>query len=53
MKIISTVHKLLFFKTTDPLYLGHKDLKKKKKKESSYESKKKYLNIQATKILST
>ena len=51
MKIISTVHKLLFFKTTDPLYLGHKDLKKKKK--SSYESKKKYLNIQATKILST
>ena len=28
MKIISTVHKLLFFKITDPIYLGHKDLKK-------------------------
>ena len=28
MKITSTVHKLLFFKATDPIYLGHKDLKK-------------------------
>ena len=28
MKIISTVQKLLFFKTTDPVYLGHKNLKK-------------------------
>ena len=28
MKIISTVHKLLLFKKTDPIYLGHKDLKK-------------------------
>ena len=28
MKITSTVRKLLFFKTTDSMYLGHKDLKK-------------------------
>ena len=28
MKIISTVHKVLLFKTTDPIYLGLKDLKK-------------------------
>ena len=28
MKIISNPHKLLFFKTTDPIYLGHKDSKK-------------------------
>ena len=28
MKIISTAHKLLFFKTTNPAHLGHKDLEK-------------------------
>ena len=35
MKIISTVHKLLFFKAPNTIYLGHKDLKKIL---SSYES---------------
>ena len=28
MKIISAVHKLLFFKATNTIYFGHKDLKK-------------------------
>ena len=51
MKIISTVHKLLFFKTTEPTYLGHKDLKKHFK--ISHGKYKKYLNMQTTKILST
>ena len=50
MKVISTVHKLLFFKTADLYTL---DTKIWKNILSSYEKQKKYLNMQATKILST
>ena len=50
MKTISTVHKLLFFETTDLYTL---DKKIWKNILSSYESKKAYLNMQITKILST
>ena len=50
MKIMSTVHKLLFFKTTDLYTLGTKILKNML---SSYESKRKYLNLQTIKIIPT
>ena len=50
MKIISTFHKLLFFKTADLYTL---DTKIRKNILSSYESKKKNWNMQTTKILST
>ena len=49
MKIISNVHKLLFFETTDSTL----DTKIWKNILSSYESKTKYLNMQTTKILLT